>query len=98
MNGFFVHLFDCVRDCAGLRVARHFFCSMLPGLLESQFVLFFKKLFRYSAVDEREVYWINVRIENHLIKVPNNDGESRQHSFVKMYGEGDIDPPAGQKA
>src|ERR1041385_5081527 len=67
-------------------------------LFKSKFVLFPVKLFGNATIDESEVYWINVWIENHLIEMPYDNRERCQHSFVKVNGESDVDPPARQKS
>src|SRR6185295_13307752 len=66
-------------------------------LVERQFVLFPIKLFGHPSVDEGEVYRINVRIENDVIEVPNDNRESREHSLVEMDGQRYLDPPACQE-
>src|SRR4051812_24603332 len=66
-------------------------------LIKRQFVFFPIKLFRHPSVDEGEVYRINVRIKNDLIKVPDDYRQRREHRFVEMNGQRDINPPAREE-
>ena len=38
-------------------------------------MLFFIELYGYPAVNEREVYRVNIRIENYLIEMPDDYGQ-----------------------
>src|SRR5437764_14592626 len=49
-----------------------------------QFVLFPVEFFRNAPVNEGEVYRVYVRIEDHVIEMPDDDCERRQHGLVKM--------------
>src|SRR6185295_1267271 len=66
-------------------------------LCERQFVFFPIKLFGHASVDEGEVYRINVRIENDMIEVPDDDCEGGEDGLVKMNGQPDVNPPTRQE-
>src|SRR5881394_322702 len=81
----------------GLGAAR-FRLALRVHLLERQFMLFLIKLFGHSSVYEGEVYRINVRIENDVIEVPDDNRERREDRFIKVDGQRNVDPPARQEA
>src|SRR5687768_5730297 len=54
--------------------------------------------FRYAAVKKSEVHWIHIRVENHLIEVPHNDRQCRQHRLVKVDCQSYVDGPTRQKS
>src|SRR2546423_13536067 len=61
-------------------------------------MLFAIELFRNSAINEREVYRINVWIENHMIEMPDNNRERRQDRFIEVNRKGNINPPTREKS
>src|SRR5271167_3482165 len=48
----------------------------------------------HFSVPPCPVHRIYVRVEEHLVEVPNDDGEGREHRFVEVNGGCDIEPPA----
>src|SRR3954470_15112737 len=80
----------------GLGGAR-FRLALCVHFFKRQFVFFPIKLFGHPSVNEREVYRINVWIENDMVKMPDDDRERREHGFVKMNGQPDVNPPTRQE-
>ncbi len=52
---------------------------------------------RHFAIPPGPVHRIDVGVEKHLVKVPHNDRQGRQDSFLKVNGRGYVQPPACQK-
>src|SRR5215831_6532166 len=73
--------------------AARFCLALCVHLLERQLVFFPVKLFGHPSVDKREVYRINVRIENDMIEVPDDNRERGQDRLVEMDGQSDVNPP-----
>ncbi len=49
---------------------------------------------RHLAVKPGPVHGIGIGIEDDSVEVPDDDGESRQHRFVPVNRDGNVDPPA----
>src|SRR5947209_5093358 len=67
-------------------------------LLVIQLVLLFVKLFGHAPVVEGPVDGVNVRVEDHVVEMPDDDGERRKHSFVEVHRERNVNPPSCKEA
>lgn len=61
-------------------------------------MLFTILLLRNAPIEKSEVHGIHVRIKDHVVKVPDNDRQRRQHGFLKMDCQCDINSPTRQKS
>ena len=49
------------------------------------------------TVDAGPIQWINIWIEDNMVKMPNHDREAGQDGFVKVNRECDVQRPTGKE-
>src|SRR5215472_9824718 len=49
---------------------------------------------RHTPIKPCPVHWIRIRIEDHCVDVPDDNGERSQHRLVPVDRNGNIDPPS----
>src|SRR4051812_7261467 len=59
-------------------------------------MLFLIMMKRHFSVPPGPVHRVDIRIEEYLVEVPDDDCERSQHCLVIMYGGRDIEPPPRQ--
>src|SRR4051794_27967850 len=65
---------------------------LLP-LLSVLAVFFFVQFFGHAPVEPGPIHWINVRVEDHVIEMPDENRQSGQNRLVIVNRRRDVDPP-----
>src|SRR3954453_5975378 len=56
-------------------------------------MFFLVELFGHFAVEPGPIHWINIRVKDHVVEVPDEDRQGGKNGLVIVDRRGDIDPP-----